>query len=183
MSGKRCGLLKAVNDPRVQNVRDSIVWSNKDDAMKSPMSTTKSAVHSHFENWRTLPKREPQGSYIAVIKEHEDEEEEDGGGARGDGCTFKVSHFSHGVTMVNKDSSSSSSSSATLADPRCRCQNAQWSLEAYQSALDLYDAFNQCTDSYIQPFIQDALHTLDHAYRLYGPESVVGSFNGGRMPW
>jgi len=59
-------------------------------------------------------------------------------------------------------------------------KNAIWSTNAYESALAQYDAFASCTDSYIAPFITDALQTLDHAYRLYGPESVIGSFNGGK---
>ena len=37
-----------------------------------------------------------------------------------------------------------------------------------------------CTDSYISPGIKAALNTLDHAYRLYGPNSVICSFNGGK---
>jgi FAD synthetase len=37
-----------------------------------------------------------------------------------------------------------------------------------------------CTDSYVSPAIQSALNTLDHAYRLYGPNSVICSFNGGK---
>ena len=58
--------------------------------------------------------------------------------------------------------------------------HANWSEEAYQAALDQYDLFMSCSDSFIQPFVQDALHTLDQAYRLYGAYSVIGSFNGGK---
>jgi molybdenum cofactor synthesis domain-containing protein len=37
-----------------------------------------------------------------------------------------------------------------------------------------------CNDSYVAPGVLDALNTLDHAYRLYGPKSVICSFNGGK---
>jgi len=53
-----------------------------------------------------------------------------------------------------------------------------WS--GYEEALALYDAFNTCTDSYVATLIQDALRVLHHAYRLYGPESVICSYNGGK---
>ena len=48
-----------------------------------------------------------------------------------------------------------------------------WSQEDYRAALDQYDAFASCDDSYILPYIEDALHTLDHAYRLWGTSTVV----------
>jgi molybdopterin-biosynthesis enzyme MoeA-like protein/3'-phosphoadenosine 5'-phosphosulfate sulfotransferase (PAPS reductase)/FAD synthetase len=56
----------------------------------------------------------------------------------------------------------------------------EWSNEQLQDSLKLYQAFMSCTDSYVAPGIQDALNTIDHAYRLYGPESVICSFNGGK---
>ncbi|CAB9501241.1 Probable FAD synthase [Seminavis robusta] len=59
-------------------------------------------------------------------------------------------------------------------------ERAPWSNQQYQEALDLYDKFISCSDSYIAPGIKDALNVLDHAYRLYGPQSVVCSFNGGK---
>lgn len=37
-----------------------------------------------------------------------------------------------------------------------------------------------CEDSCVSPGIKSALNTLDHAYRLYGPNSVICSFNGGK---
>ena len=55
-----------------------------------------------------------------------------------------------------------------------------WSQEAYDDALDLHSRLESCTDSYVAPLIRDSLRTLGHAYRLYGPCSVVGSFNGGK---
>lgn len=59
-------------------------------------------------------------------------------------------------------------------------QSARWSQEVFLSSLDLYKKLMECEDSYIYPFIQDALHSLHHAYRLYGPENIIGSFNGGK---
>lgn len=55
-----------------------------------------------------------------------------------------------------------------------------WTDEQYEESLQLYDDFMACTDGYVQTGIQSALNTLDHAYRLYGPRSVVCSFNGGK---
>lgn len=64
------------------------------------------------------------------------------------------------------------SSSAAIHPP--------WDDSQYRSSLDLYNALTSCTDSYVAPLIADALHTLGNAYRLYGPRSVVGSYNGGK---
>jgi Phosphoadenosine phosphosulfate reductase family len=55
-----------------------------------------------------------------------------------------------------------------------------WSQSQLQEALDLYAKFMECKDSYVAPLIQDALAHLDQAYRLYGPRSVVCSYNGGK---
>ena len=84
-------------------------------------------------------------------------------------ATQKISHFLHILPSQNDQDKDTK-----------RTKNATWSKEAYESALAQYEAFVSCTDSYIEPFIQDALHTLDQSYRLYGPESVIGSFNGGK---
>ena len=55
-----------------------------------------------------------------------------------------------------------------------------WSTKAYAESLALYDKFVSCSDSYVAPGIREALNALDHAYRLYGPHSVICSFNGGK---
>ena len=55
-----------------------------------------------------------------------------------------------------------------------------WSDDCYRQALDLYDQLMACQDSYVSGPISSALNCLDHAYRLYGPESVICSFNGGK---
>ena len=59
-------------------------------------------------------------------------------------------------------------------------ERAEWSQAQYEASLVLYDKFMSCTDSYVAPAIKDALNCLDHAYRLYGPNSVIVSFNGGK---
>ncbi|KAG7363694.1 molybdopterin-binding domain containing protein [Nitzschia inconspicua] len=59
-------------------------------------------------------------------------------------------------------------------------QRPTWSKEQFDASLQLYNDLMNCTDSYVSPAIQSALNTLDHAYRLYGPQSVVCSFNGGK---
>jgi len=55
-----------------------------------------------------------------------------------------------------------------------------WSQDQYLESLELYERLMSCKDSYVSPAIQSALNTLDHAYRLYGPSSVICSFNGGK---
>jgi FAD synthetase len=55
-----------------------------------------------------------------------------------------------------------------------------WSEEQFQESLQLYEQLTSCSDSYVHPGIKMALNTLDHAYRLYGPSSVICSFNGGK---
>jgi len=59
-------------------------------------------------------------------------------------------------------------------------QRSHWSVEQFKESLDLYERLMSCKDSYVSPAIQAALNTLDHAYRLYGPSSVICSFNGGK---
>jgi FAD synthetase len=55
-----------------------------------------------------------------------------------------------------------------------------WSETQYQESLQLYKELTSCSDAYVHPGIKMALNTLDHAYRLYGPASVICSFNGGK---
>ena len=59
-------------------------------------------------------------------------------------------------------------------------EEEEWAEEAYQSALELYHSFTTTSDTYLQSLINDALHTLANAYRLYGPHNVIGSYNGGK---
>lgn len=67
------------------------------------------------------------------------------------------------------------------ADCASRLQDRPpWSQKVYEESLILYDKFVSCSDSYVAPGIREALNALDHAYRLYGPHSVICSFNGGK---
>lgn len=69
-------------------------------------------------------------------------------------------------------------------------ETSTWSPEAYQSALELYDRLMDYCSTYddsdddsdenLPQLILSALDILHQAYRLYGPESVVGSYNGGK---
>ena len=63
---------------------------------------------------------------------------------------------------------------------RLLAERPVWDDRQYRDALELHGQLMSCTDSYVAPGIQNALNTLDHAYRLYGPESVIVSFNGGK---
>lgn len=58
--------------------------------------------------------------------------------------------------------------------------NSKWSEAQLEESLQLYENFMACKDSYVAPLIKDALTHLDHAYRLYGPKSVICSYNGGK---
>lgn len=57
---------------------------------------------------------------------------------------------------------------------------AAWTESQYLASLELHDRLMECADSYVAPEIKEALKCLDHAYRLYGPESVICSYNGGK---
>jgi len=59
-------------------------------------------------------------------------------------------------------------------------ERTPWSRDQYEESLELHERLMTCNDSYVSPAIRSALNTLDHAYRLYGPNSVVCSFNGGK---
>ena len=52
-----------------------------------------------------------------------------------------------------------------------------WLESQFKNSLELYD---QLRNDEEDPHIQDALDCLDGAYRLYGPEHVIGSYNGGK---
>lgn len=58
--------------------------------------------------------------------------------------------------------------------------HSDWSEDQYAESLELYDRFMDCDDAYVAPLIQNALNTLEHAYRLYGPKCVICSYNGGK---
>lgn len=55
-----------------------------------------------------------------------------------------------------------------------------WSDAQYTESLALYERLVNCSDSFVAPRIKDALNCLDNAYRLYGPRSVICSYNGGK---
>jgi hypothetical protein len=50
----------------------------------------------------------------------------------------------------------------------------------YEDSLKLYNQLMSCEDEFISEKIKTSLETLSHSYRLYGPENVVGSYNGGK---
>lgn len=55
-----------------------------------------------------------------------------------------------------------------------------WSDEQFRESLEMYDRFMSCEDSYVAPVIREALACLDQAYRLFGSDCVICSFNGGK---
>lgn len=78
------------------------------------------------------------------------------------------------LTLPNEEESQENDALAKLQ------QRADWSQKEYQAGLEMYNKFMGCNDSYVAPGIRDALNCLDNAYRLYGPRSVICSFNGGK---
>jgi hypothetical protein len=50
----------------------------------------------------------------------------------------------------------------------------------YTNPLSLYQALRGCNDHYISTHINRALDTLSDALRLYGPQRVFSSYNGGK---
>lgn len=50
----------------------------------------------------------------------------------------------------------------------------------FTAALQLYDTLNTCTDSFIQKDIKVALEVMSGAIRLFGPEYIFSSYNGGK---
>jgi FAD synthetase len=72
--------------------------------------------------------------------------------------------------------SASTSSDHILSPSSCR----PWSPSAYLSACSLYDRLIASEDPSLKEAITKSLDDLNGAYRLYGPEFVVGSYNGGK---
>ena len=81
------------------------------------------------------------------------------------------------LSMMNtsdqkNDGSSNSSNSATKSVP---------SLEELQaSSLALYEKLRSCKDGYMSAPLNSALNILADALRLYGPDQLFASYNGGK---
>jgi FAD synthetase len=90
------------------------------------------------------------------------------------------------MASAAEETSTMESSNWRVIPPQSEDYSAQlvgrgsWSEAQFEDSLLLYDRLMSCTDSYVNPGIKAALNTLDHAYRLYGPQSVICSFNGGK---
>jgi FAD synthetase len=84
-----------------------------------------------------------------------------------------------GLTGTDADESSDAASAQEEGAKIARERQA-WSESSYHDALELYAQLSDCTDSYVAGPIEVALNTLDHCFRLYGAESVICSFNGGK---
>ena len=49
-------------------------------------------------------------------------------------------------------------------------QDERWSDDQYEDALEFFNKLMNCEDSYVAPYIKESLHSLEGAYRLYGPK-------------
>jgi FAD synthetase len=78
------------------------------------------------------------------------------------------------------DAEETSDTSAQEEGAKILRERQVWSEQSYNDALELYAKLTDCTDSYVAGPIEVALNTLDHCFRLYGAESVICSFNGGK---
>jgi len=70
------------------------------------------------------------------------------------------------------------SSSLTSAVPLS--YHEEWSSDVYEDSLRLYYKFQNCKDPYIGEVLRSAVSHIYDAYRLYGPRSVICSYNGGK---
>lgn len=50
----------------------------------------------------------------------------------------------------------------------------------YTKALTFYNELRSCEDTYVRESINSALDTLSDALRLYGPDQLLSSYNGGK---
>lgn len=50
----------------------------------------------------------------------------------------------------------------------------------YTNSLEFYHVLRNCKDGYIAQHINHALDVLTDAYRLYGPDHLISSYNGGK---
>ncbi|CAM9334039.1 unnamed protein product [Chrysoparadoxa australica] len=54
------------------------------------------------------------------------------------------------------------------------------SLEAFQDALSLHQALSTMTEPYLGASVAASLNVYEDALRLYGPEKLISSYNGGK---
>jgi FAD synthetase len=83
-------------------------------------------------------------------------------------------------TLPNWRSFQTASKDSRDEDVKLLSRREDWSKEAFAEAADLYERFSSCDDTYMDQEIKQALKVLDDALRLYGPWSVLCSFNGGK---
>lgn len=53
-------------------------------------------------------------------------------------------------------------------------------LEAHQQSLELYNRLRSCKDGFIHNQVKSALDILYDSLRLFGPDQVFSSYNGGK---
>lgn len=78
----------------------------------------------------------------------------------------------NGPLLDNSSSSTSSSQSRKVTEVAIR--------RAHEESLELYNRFRSCKDGFITKQLNSALDILYDALRLYGPQQLFSSFNGGK---
>ena len=88
---------------------------------------------------------------------------------------LNVNTVKNGSNNIIKNGSNSiiSNHNPTVASPH---GNDQF----YTNSLEFYHVLRNCKDGYIAQHINHALDVLTDAYRLYGPDHLISSYNGGK---
>ena len=85
-----------------------------------------------------------------------------------------------GGSSTSGGGSSSSSSSSSKSLNSDQSADDIGIMHDSQTDLDFYYSLVACQDEHLSPRIQKSLGILADALRLYGPKSVVASYNGGK---
>lgn len=105
---------------------------------------------------------------------------------------FKLSNYgSNGSNIIQKStalfSSSSSSTNAILpsSQPTSSSSSSITNMNDhynnhYIDSLQFYHTLRNCKDQYLSQHINHALDVLTDAYRLYGSNYLISSYNGGK---
>jgi len=93
----------------------------------------------------------------------------------------RLQRLRHSMTDTTSTTSIPNWRNLTLDNATPLQQRGEWSTQQYEAALQLYHQLDACTDDdYLQPHLSQALEAIEQTYRLYGPDAVWCSFNGGK---
>lgn len=95
---------------------------------------------------------------------------------------YSKAHINSGTRSRLLLAGNSYSKKLVTAEAMCALSSNMDTLDyvEHEDALNLYNALKMCNDSFISKEINHALDTLSDAIRLYGPDYVFSSYNGGK---